>query len=185
MEINGKYFIRNHRNILFISVTLFITFAFMRFIAMLGPRYVQPLLPISFLLMIAATFLLLNKHDQKIIGLQPTRFIYYFYGILSGFAGALICYLTSVYWLPTQEDSWFVSIQNFYVSNPAYVEGDTAANFLIFTIPAILFSPFGEEIFFRGFFHQSLRTKFYEITKTLVDCLGFGIFHLEKNGIFY
>ena len=31
---------------------------------------------------------------------------------------------------------------------------------LVFTIPALLFSPIGEEIFFRGFLQQALQTRF-------------------------
>ena len=55
--------------------------------------------------------------------------------------------------------------------------------FLIFTVPALLFSPIGEEIFFRGFLQESLTTKFSYQRSMVIDSLFFALIHLFHHGI--
>jgi len=55
--------------------------------------------------------------------------------------------------------------------------------FIMFTIPAIIFSPIGEEIFFRGFLQESLTTKFSYRNAMIIDSLFFALIHLFHHGI--
>ena len=53
----------------------------------------------------------------------------------------------------------------------------------IFTIPAMIFSPIGEEFFFRGMIHESAKAHWGERAATLVNILAFGGIHLLHHGI--
>jgi membrane protease YdiL (CAAX protease family) len=53
----------------------------------------------------------------------------------------------------------------------------------MFTLPAMLFSPVGEEIFFRGYFQRCLETKFGTRASTLIEGAWFGGVHLIHHGI--
>ena len=55
--------------------------------------------------------------------------------------------------------------------------------FLMVTIPSIIFSPIGEEIFFRGMIHNSVKIKWNEKTATIVNGLVFAGIHIVHHGI--
>jgi membrane protease YdiL (CAAX protease family) len=54
---------------------------------------------------------------------------------------------------------------------------------LVFTIPAMIFSPIGEEIFFRGFLQYALERRFTERASTNAECAAFGLVHLCHHGL--
>jgi hypothetical protein len=47
------------------------------------------------------------------------------------------------------------------------------------------FSPFGEELFYRGLVHDSLKVNFGENKASIYDSLAFAITHLAHFGIVY
>jgi hypothetical protein len=53
----------------------------------------------------------------------------------------------------------------------------------MFTIPAMIFSPIGEEIFFRGVLQRALETKFSARLSTIVESGWFGAAHLIHHGL--
>jgi membrane protease YdiL (CAAX protease family) len=60
----------------------------------------------------------------------------------------------------------------------------TAKLHLVFTIPALLFSPIGEEIFFRGLLQRALEERLSARTSTVLECAAFGLVHLCHHGLF-
>lgn len=168
-----------------IGIVLLIVFASMRGYGMLGPLFAQPLLPLSFVLMTIVPFLLLSRADRTVLGLRkPTSYQSYFTAVVLGSMAAFVCYIIGISIFQLTPDNWYVTIKTFYLNNPAY---DNALpiwrTFLIFTMPALIFSPVGEEIFFRGFFQESLKLNFSERTSTLIECACFGLIHLFHHGL--
>jgi membrane protease YdiL (CAAX protease family) len=54
----------------------------------------------------------------------------------------------------------------------------------VFTVPAILFSPIGEEIFFRGLLQHALERRFSPRASTIAECGAFAAIHLCHHGLF-
>lgn len=77
-----------------------------------------------------------------------------------------------------------MSVRDYYRANPAAKAGmEVGTAFLIFTIPALIFSPLGEEIFFRGFLDSALRERLSAPAARWVDAAIFGAIHLFHHGI--
>ena len=175
----------NRNYFLVVGLVLLIVFTSMRGLAMLGPLFAQPLLPLSFVLMAVAPFVLLNRPDRTAIGLKmPHSYHSYLFAAVLGSMAAFVCYIIGISLFHLTPDNWYVTIKKFYLNNPAY-DNDSPIwqTFLIFTLPALIFSPVGEEIFFRGFFQESLKLNFSERTSTLIECACFGLIHLFHHGL--
>ena len=55
--------------------------------------------------------------------------------------------------------------------------------FWFLTIPALIFSPLGEEIFFRGFLQQIAEERWNHRTGVIVDAGWFALVHLFHHGV--
>lgn len=168
-----------------IGIVLFIVFTTMRGFTMLGPLFAQPLLPLSFVLMTLVPFVLLRRADRTVLGLRkPTSCQSYFTAVVLGSMAAFVCYIVGISIFQLTPDNWYVTIKTFYLDNPAYDNTSPIwQTFLIFSLPALIFSPVGEEIFFRGFLQESLKLNFSERTSTLIECACFGVIHLFHHGL--
>ena len=80
-------------------------------------------------------------------------------------------------------DNWYVSIKNSYLRTFDTTGMPVQQLFIIFTIPALIFSPIGEEIFFRGFLQEALATKFTYRNAMIADSLFFALIHIFHHGI--
>lgn len=54
---------------------------------------------------------------------------------------------------------------------------------LIFTLPAFIFSPIGEEIFFRGLLQRALEERLNTRLSKIMECAAFGVVHLCHHGL--
>ncbi len=167
-----------------IILALAIVFSVMRAMGTLGPSSFRWMLPLSFCIMAILPLILLTKNGRNEIGLlKPFKNSHYFLGIAIGVAAAFFCFLSGVTIFGKGVENWFVNIGNSYKS----IMDTTGMSFLtlnlIFTIPAIIFSPIGEEIFFRGILQKTLEQKHSVITSTIAECILFSLVHLCHHGI--
>ncbi len=70
--------------------------------------------------------------------------------LLIGAASALLIFELGYELYGKGPANWYVSIRNSWAIDPATAGLPRGQLFLIYTLPAILFSPVGEEFFFRG-----------------------------------
>jgi uncharacterized protein len=170
--------------VLFAIVLILVgVFAAMRFFGMFGGASLRWVLPLSFMLMMAMPWLLLSKSGREQIGLQkPTRSCYWLAMALGALAAAG-CFLLGLTLFGTGADNWFTSIANNY-------RGTMNTNgfawwklHLIFTLPALLFSPIGEELFFRGLLQRTLEERLSKPSSTVIECSAFGLIHLCHHGV--
>jgi membrane protease YdiL (CAAX protease family) len=140
-----------------------------------------------FVAMIVLPFLVLTSAGRRKIGLVwPTRWE----GVLLGGAlGALSC--TALFYLTTycfglDEGNSLVYISRTY-GNIAQVlnEQNRLFYFLIFTVPSLLFSPIGEEIFYRGLVHECFARRLGNRKATLLDSAAFALVHMAHFGLIY
>jgi uncharacterized protein len=162
-----------------------VVFAMMRAIGTLGPINLRFILPISFVLMACSPWLLMTASGRKLIGLQRAQQAApYLQAGLLGASAAFVCFLIGVALFGHSSDNWFVSIAtNFRLSFKANLE--VWQLFLVFTVPSIIFSPIGEEIFFRGILQKGLEERFSVRASTWIECVFFGLVHLCHHGLLF
>ncbi len=129
-------------------------------------------------------FIFLNREGRRKIGfVKSNSGKHYLTGIVAGAALALLCYGLGLLLFGQSNENWFVSIKNSYLRTTDTTAMTVQQLFIMFTIPAIIFSPIGEEIFFRGFLQESLATKFSYRNAMIIDSLFFALIHLFHHGI--
>jgi uncharacterized protein len=166
------------------AVALGVVFAAMRVVGVLGPGGLRWLLPLGFTLMALTPYLLLDAPRRRELGLRlPTTARAYPVAIVAGIASALACFTLGYVLFGAGVDNWFVTIANSYRQVLDTTGWTVARLHLFFTIPALLFSPFGEEIFFRGFLQYALEQRFSARASTMAECAAFGVVHVCHHGL--
>src|SRR5436190_289841 len=82
------------------------------------------------------------------------------------------------------DDNWFVSIARNYQRQMDTTGWDLLRLHLVFTVPAMIFSPIGEELFFRGYLQHVLERRFSARASTLAECAAFAAIHLCHHGLY-
>ena len=100
-----------------------------------------------------------------------------------GASAAAGCFAAGVLAFGSSEDNWFVSIARNYRDTIPHQGLTTPQLFLVATLPALLFSPIGEEIFFRGLLQRALEERFSLRASTCIEALLFGLVHLCHHGL--
>jgi hypothetical protein len=101
-----------------------------------------------------------------------------------GVVAAGICFVAGLALFGASPDNWFVSIAGSYRRMMDTAGWDFLRLNLVFTLPAVIFSPIGEEIFFRGYLQFALERAFSSRTSTIVECAAFAVVHLCHHGLF-
>lgn len=167
-----------------IALALALVFAAMRAAGTLAPAHWRWLLPLSFVCMAAGPWLLLSSQGRQQIGLvRPMRYAWFAPSIALGALAAFACFALGNIAFGSSEDNWFVSIARNYRDTIPHQGFTTLQLFLMATVPALLFSPIGEEIFFRGLLQRALEERFSLRASTWIEALFFGLVHLCHHGL--
>ncbi len=166
-----------------VVAALVIVFATMRFVGMFGATSLRWVLPLSFLLMMIMPWLLLSQAGRRQIGLQKPTHSCYLLAMALGALAAGGCFALGMALFGTGTDNWFVSISNNYRGTMNTNGFPIWKLHLIFTLPALLFSPIGEELFFRGLLQHTLEERLSARASTVIECSAFGLVHLCHHGI--
>lgn len=169
---------------LWLTLAFALLFGAMRGFGLLGSHPLRWMLPLSFVTMMLAPWILLNAAGRRQIGLTPptSRFAYPA-AILCGGAAALACFIIGLALFGHGADNWYVSIADNYRATIDTSRLSITMLYLIFTAPALLFSPIGEEIFFRGMLQRALEQSLSTRASTVVECAAFGLVHLCHHGL--
>lgn len=158
--------------------------ASLRVLGSLGPSQWRWVLPVGFVVMAALPWVLLTPLGRRSIGLQrPRSSGFYAQALATGSGMALVCGLLGLALFGHSADNWYVSIANNYRNTL-----DTRALawwqlHVFFTLPACLFSPVGEEIFFRGLLHSALQSRFGARWALTTEAGLFGLVHVCHHGL--
>ncbi len=142
---------------------------------------------IIFLIMIFLPFILLKKDGLREIGwkkVEDPRWVLrgFIAGIVLSSVGFLIGYLLYDYTI----SNWYVYISNSYSMLPETMDVTTRFKwFVLFAFVSMLFSPFGEELMYRGMIHKSFVSRFGENRASKIDSLAFALTHLAHFGIVF
>lgn len=167
-----------------IAALLAMLFAAARGIGVLGPSNLRWLLPLGFVLMALLPWLLLDAAGRRRIGFaKPVSTRIYLVALTAGALAALVCFAIGLALFSNGDDNWFVTIEKSYARMVDTNGWSTLRLHLFFTIPALIFSPVGEEIFFRGYLQDALERRFSERASTIAECAAFGLVHLCHHGL--
>lgn len=156
----------------------------MRAGGVLGPVQWRWLLPLMCVLMVVLPCLLLDVEGRRQIGLQwPARPAFLLIGLLSGALAAGVCFGLGMLLYGASAQNWFVSIANNYRTGIDTAGFSLLQLHLYFTIAACIFSPLGEEIFFRGFLQRALEDRFSRRASTHLEAGLFALAHLCHHGL--
>ena len=179
-----KYSDTQKLSLFWIGLAAAIVFAACRAVGLLTPFPWTVLLPLGFLLMMVTPFVFANRKQRHRMGFARAKNSRdYYLGMAWGGGMALVCFGLGWLLFSDETDNWFVSVRNYYRANPAAAQAGIGMTFLSFTIPALIFSPLGEEIFFRGFLHEALQERLSARASAIVDSSIFGAIHLFHHGI--
>ena len=176
---------KRRANGLAIGFVFAILFAAVRGFGMLGPQAARPLIPLGFVIMMVLPFIFLTAEGRRQIGLRKSNArITYAAALLYGVAAASLCFLLGVLVFDKGPDNWFITIRNYYIGQvPGGSELPLQTFFIAVTIPALIFSPIGEELFFRGFLQDALQTRFGLQVSMVIESGIFGLVHLFHHGL--
>lgn len=129
-------------------------------------------------------YLLLTKPERVIAGLKrPVNGIWLLNGFLLGGLAAFVIFVIGHVMYGDGQNNWFVSVGRYYVTTPGMEGFSLFQQFLAFTVPALIFSPVGEEIFFRGVMQSVLAETWNYKISVVVNSVLFGVLHLFHHGI--
>lgn len=145
-------------------------------------RYIGLIMSISAL----APFIFLSQHGRKTIGLtKPKNYSWLFYGFAYGLTFSIILYLLGDFFYNRTLENWYVYIGRSY-NIPAEIRPDDKfVMFVIMSIIGMIFSPIGEELYFRGIVHGSFAKSFGPTKASLVDSTAFALTHISHFGLVF
>ncbi|MBT8302665.1 MAG: CPBP family intramembrane metalloprotease [Maribacter sp.] len=140
-----------------------------------------------FILMIIIPFFILSKDGKEYIKIKkPKNLTTLFYSFLLGGIICILIFFIGQILYGNELANWFKYIGESYPINFEELSiSDKNIYFIIFIIIGMTFSPFGEELLYRGLIHGSLIKRFGDHKSAIIDSLAFGLTHLAHFGIIY
>ncbi|MDR3774609.1 MAG: CPBP family intramembrane metalloprotease [Terracidiphilus sp.] len=168
-----------------LSLLVLLILAAARFYATLGPPAARPLFLLQCLAMWAVPFLFLTRQGRCEIGLrtQGNSAAAIAWSALAGAGSALAVFALGMALYGESPDNWCVSIRDSFQLNQLRGSMPIAELFAMIALPAMILTPVGEEILFRGFIQQAFSRRWNATVATVVNGLGFGLIHLHVHGI--
>lgn len=170
--------------IILVSV-LAIALAIPRFIWLLNDRY--NLVIAVFLVMWVLPFIFLTRAGRAAMGIKrPQNIGWLVIGLLIGIAGAVIIHFIGNALYGNSDQNWYVTIMNSFNKNDLIADiKPSPVIFLLVALPTMIFSPIGEEFFFRGMIHDSFAAEHGELKASFIDATFFGVTHVAHHGLYY
>lgn len=169
-----------------LNVVLFVLLGIVRTYGILGPEEasMRQLIMVGFFLMWFLPFVFFDKDGRRVMGLKRVeRPIWLLWGTLLGATASLVVFAIGLLLSGRSADHWYVAISRQYMLGDLMSLLPLSALIPMFTAPAMVFSPIGEEFLFRGMIHESVNVRWGERAATLVNGLAFGGVHLLHYGI--
>lgn len=134
--------------------------------------------------MVAVPWIFLDRTGRRRIGLaSATAPRWYALAVVGGGVIAGVLFALWAMWFGGGADNAFASIGQSYRAITDTRDMGLLQLHLFFTVPALLFSPIGEEIFFRGFLQQALQERVSVRAATWLETGLFGLVHLCHHGL--
>lgn len=168
---------------------LLVFFSVVRFALVLQANLTKSYQVVAFIFVAMAClpFLLLTRAGRQHIGLvRPTRWAGVVLGGLLGCLSCVVLYLLTTYLFGRGEGNAFTYIAQTYNRLPHELTASTRLTyFLLFSVTSMLFSPIGEELFYRGFVHECFVPQVGNRNAAFLDSAAFSLVHVAHFGLVY
>jgi membrane protease YdiL (CAAX protease family) len=169
-----------------VNLILFFLLACLRGYGLFGPIGVRMLIMLVFFSMWFLPWIFISKSGRLAMGLRRVeKPVWLFWGLLLGLCGALVIFAVGYGLFGKSPDNWYISIRDSWAIDPTMRQLPVGLLFLIYTLPAMIFSPVGEELFFRGMIHEGAREAWGPKVATAMNALAFGGVHLLHHGLIW
>lgn len=169
-----------------LSLILFLVLTGLKAYGFLGGELHQatPVL-VSYLLMWVAPLLILTPLGREQIGFgQTASFAWILIAVGAGAALAAIFHQAGLLLYGKSEQHWFSSVAYTLQSDDRITLFSQKTAFYIFSVPAVLASPVGEELFFRGLIERAGRDRFDRIKAAIIAAGLFAAAQIFIHGIY-
>ena len=164
-------------------LVLYVLLASIRGIGAFGPENIRILIMVGFIIMWFLPFVFFNKNGRKSVGLTKVKKpLWLLWGFLIGGVAALGIFGIGLLFTIGSTEHWYISIVNQVMSPEMREMLPFVTVFFITTLPSMIFSPIGEELFFRGMIHETVRSKTDEKVATIMNSLAFALVHIMHYG---
>lgn len=159
-----------------------------RFILVLNANATQNYSYIALIMVISAIvpFIFLSKNGVKKIGItKPTQYKWLLLAFITGLLFSMLLYLFGQVLYGNSLDNWYFYIGKSYNIPQSINQHDKTILFIITAVTGMIFSPIGEEFFFRGIVHTSFANSIGEKHASLVDSSAFALTHISHFGLVF
>lgn len=133
-----------------------------------------------------APFIFLSKYGLKQIGFtKPQSYTWLLVAFLTGIFFSVVLYGLGDMLYGDTYSNWFKYIGKSY-NIPAEISlQDRKIYFIIFAFTGMIFSPIGEELFFRGIVHSAFAKSVGESKASIIDSTAFAVTHISHFGLVF
>ncbi len=170
------------------GLILLLIICIVRFFLVLKANVESNYSAISYIMILSALtpFIFLSKQGRKETGLvKPKNPIWLLYAFFIGILLASLLFLAGYLLYAHSIENWYVYIGNSYKIPQEITGKEKFIFFLIVAATGMIFSPIGEELFFRGIIHNSFSNSIGEKKASIIDSSAFALTHLSHFGIIY
>lgn len=138
------------------------------------------------LIMAFVPFVFLSKYGKKAIGIKKTTDKHWlFIALIIGGSFSILLYFLGETLYGNSYENWYNYIGKSYNIPEEIDEKGRLVIFGISAFIAMVFSPIGEELFFRGVVHSSFANTLGNRKASLIDSSAFAIVHISHFGLVF
>ncbi len=160
-----------------------------RFILVLNANYLgrySPYIALIMTISAIAPFLFLTKYGRKEIGITKSQnFNWLFIALVCGLVASFSLHFIGKILYDNTFQNWYQYIGKLYNIPTTITQTDKKMMFVIVASTSMIFSPIGEELFFRGIVHSSFAKSIGEKKASIVDSLAFALTHISHFGLVF
>lgn len=141
---------------------------------------------IGFLMLVSALvpFVFLTKNGIRKIGVtKPQKHSWLLVAFVAGLIASLLLHALGKNLYGGSYENWYAYIGKSYNLSNEISRNDKAILFAVMALTSMIFSPIGEELFFRGIVHASFAKSFGETRASIADGSAFAATHVSHFGL--
>lgn len=180
----NKFFGFNYK----FALVLILIICVPRFLMVLNANVTAKYNSIAIIMIVSALapFIFLSKTGLKQIGFaNPKKYFLLPVSFFIGLIFSLILFWFGDLLYGNSYNNWYYYIGKSYNVPVGINLTDKRIYFFIFAFTGMIFSPIGEELFFRGIVHTAFARSFGEIKAAVFDSISFALTHISHFGLVF
>ena len=131
-------------------------------------------------------FVFLNKYGRQKIGIKkPGNYSWLLAAFAAGIAFSLLLYFLGTNLYDDGYENWYKYIGKSYKIPADISPDDRSTLFIVVAITSMIFSPIGEELFFRGIVHSAFAVSVGDRKASMADSSAFALTHISHFGLVF